>query len=290
MNSFNDFNANKEVIKSLKASLLNRFPQSVLLTGSSGSGKWSLAHMLAKGLLCTGCGQKPCGVCNSCLKVENNSHPDLECIDYEDKEIPVSLARELRQNVYVLPNDSERKVVLIRHAHKLNVSAQNALLKVLEEPPKYAFFILTSENAGSILETIRSRCSKYHLAPPKEQTEFDETYLQNVEGFLKALVSADEYQMLVNSMAFEKLSKEQLRSVLGLIQTSLRDAVLLANGISDNMIKEIGQTQLASRISTEKLIKLYDLIGLLRNRVQSNAAPVIVCSCLCAGAYDICFM
>ena len=183
MLSFESFSGNTEVIKSLKAALYHRFPQTVLITGSQGSGKWSLANTIAAGLLCTGSGQKPCGVCQSCRKIQHNSHPDLEYIDYKEQEIPVAVARELRQQIYLLPNDCDRRVVLIRHAHKLNIAAQNALLKVLEEPPEYAFFILTSEQPGSILETILSRCSKYNLAPVSKQDKIDNTHMNHVRGF-----------------------------------------------------------------------------------------------------------
>lgn len=288
MLSFDSFSDNKEVIQSLKAALNHRFPQTVLLTGSEGSGKWSLAKTLAAGLLCTSKTNKPCGVCESCQKLQHNCHPDIEYIDFDDQEISVSIARDLRQKIYVLPNDSDRRVVLIRHAHKLNISAQNALLKVLEEPPKYAFFILTSEQAGGILETIRSRCSKYHLAP--KNNDFDLSNLENITGFIKALSSADEYKMLVNAMSFEKLSKSELKNVLGLIQAALHDCIFIANNLSANVLPEIGQKELANKVSYEKLIKLYDFIGTLRLRVQGNAAPNIVCACLCAEAYQICFM
>lgn len=288
MLSFDSFSNNKEVIQSLKAALNHRFPQTVLLTGGEGSGKWSLAQTLAAGLLCTSKINKPCGTCKSCQKLIHNSHPDIECIDYDDQEISVAIARDLRKKIHMLPNDSDRRVVLIRHAHKLNISAQNALLKVLEEPPKYAFFILTSEQEGGILETIRSRCSKYHLAPKND--DFDLSFLDNIKSFINALSNADEYKMLVTAMSFEKLSKPELKNILGLIQAALHDCIFIANNLSGNVLPEIGQKELSNKVSYDKLIKLYDFIGTLRLRIQGNAAPNIVCASLCAEAYQICFM
>ena len=87
----------------------------------------------------------------------------LPLIDLQDAEIKVDTARAIRSDCAVLPNESARRVFLIRHAQNMNVSAQNALLKILEEPPAYAFFILMTENASAILPTILSRCTHFSM-------------------------------------------------------------------------------------------------------------------------------
>ncbi len=169
-----------------------------------------LARTLAAALLCTGEGDRPCGRCVSCHKLQNDAHPDLDIIDEGESDLPVSLARELRQKVCILPNDGDRRVVILRHAHKLNVPAQNALLKVLEEPPRYAFFILTSEQPGVVLETIRSRCTRYQLAPPQEAGSNQETWVPSITPFVQALADADEYRMLVLETIRSRCTRYQL--------------------------------------------------------------------------------
>lgn len=292
MYSFDMIRGNQAVKDSLRAALANRFPQSILLAGPAGSGKMTLAHVIAAALLCTGTGIVPCGECQSCRKIANNAHPDLDKIDEGESDLPVALARELRQKIYILPNDGSRRVVILRHAHKLNIAAQNALLKVLEEPPSYAFFILTSEQPGGILETIRSRCTRYQLAPASDKQENIEELLPLAAPFIHALADANEYQMLAAAMGLEKQSKAAFQSVLGLIQSILRDAVFCAHALDGRMFPalEDDTARLAARIDSSRLLKLYDFIGTLSRRTEINAAMAIQCAGLCAGAYKICFL
>lgn len=292
MRGFDTIPGNEAVKDSLRAALKSRFPQAVLLTGPTGSGKMQMARTLAAALLCTGDGERPCGACPSCHKLQNGAHPDLDVIDEGENDLPVSLAREIRQKVCVLPNDSDRRAVILRHAHKLNTAAQNALLKVLEEPPRYAFFILTSEQPGAVLETIRSRCTRYQLAPPQQpETNLDEL-LPLVTPFVQALADADEYRMLLAAMGLEKQQKAGFKAALGLLQSALRDAVFCANALPGRIVPALSAEteRLAARVDSGRLLKLYDFASTLSARTEINAAAAIQCAGLCAGAYQICYL
>lgn len=292
MCGFDTIPGNEAVKDSLRAALSSRFPQAVLLTGPTGSGKMELARTLAAALLCTGEGDRPCGRCLSCHKLQNDAHPDLDIIDEGESDLPVSLARELRQKVCILPNDGDRRVVILRHAHKLNVPAQNALLKVLEEPPRYAFFILTSEQPGAVLETIRSRCTRYQLAPPQEAGSNQETWVPSITPFVQALADADEYRMLLAAMGLEKLQKADFKAVLGAFQSALRDAIFCANTLNGRIVPALTAetARLAARVDSQRLLKLYDFVSNLSARTEINAAAAIQCAGLAAGAYQICYL
>ncbi|MBS7223722.1 MAG: hypothetical protein KH050_00070 [Clostridiaceae bacterium] len=292
MRGFDTIPGNEAVKDSLRAALSSRFPQAVLLTGPTGSGKMELARTLAAALLCTGEGDRPCGRCVSCHKLQNDAHPDLDIIDEGESDLPVSLARELRQKVCILPNDGDRRVVILRHAHKLNVPAQNALLKVLEEPPRYAFFILTSEQPGAVLETIRSRCTRYQLAPPQEAGSNQETWIPSITPFVQALADADEYRMLLAAMGLEKLQKADFKAVLGAFQSALRDAIFCANTLNGRIVPALTSetARLAVRVDSQRLLKLYDFVSNLSARTEINAAAAIQCAGLAAGAYQICYL
>ena len=131
-----------------------------LISGPEGSGKHTLARLLGAAILCQG-GDKPCGRCTPCRKVMDGSHPDFITVDDpEKKTVTVDLIRQARADVYIQPNESEYKIYLFPRAQDMGLPGQNALLKILEEPPKYGVFLLLTDNPDKLLPTVRSRCTE----------------------------------------------------------------------------------------------------------------------------------
>lgn len=142
-----------------------RMSHSYLLTGPAGSGKRTLARLLAAAMECRGT-PRPCGVCPACRKVLSGNHPDVITVDDpEHKQVPVDCIRAARSELFIRPNEGEKKVLLIPRAGDMNPAAQNALLKVLEEPPSYGVFLLLAPSPEALLPTIRSRCAHLRLSP-----------------------------------------------------------------------------------------------------------------------------
>lgn len=136
-----------------------------LIAGPSGSGKRTLARLLAAALECEGRDQ-PCGCCGPCRKVMADIHPDVITVDTpERKTVPVEQIRALQADAYIRPNEGRRKVYCFPRAQALTESAQNALLKLIEEPPFYGVFLLLSDNPEKLLPTVRSRCAMLRLEP-----------------------------------------------------------------------------------------------------------------------------
>ena len=134
-----------------------------LLSGPRGAGKHTLADLIAAAMLCRE-PDGPCGVCRSCRKVLGKSHPDYITIDDPEKKIiPVKLVREARTDMYIQPNEGQKKIYVFPRAQDLNLEGQNALLKVLEEPPPYGVFLLLTDNPEKLLPTVRSRCVELKL-------------------------------------------------------------------------------------------------------------------------------
>lgn len=138
------------------------------------------ALRLAQALVCSGEeGQRPCGVCRDCRKVLEGIHPDVIRVEQfmEEKDIggdiKIDPVRALRNDAFIRPNEARSKVYLIDNAQNMNQNAQNALLKLLEEGPVYAAFLLMTDRSGALLETIRSRCAVVNAgdAPPADGTE-----------------------------------------------------------------------------------------------------------------------
>ena len=138
-----------------------------LISGPAGSGRHTLARLLAAAILCRDT-QRPCLGCNTCRKVLGPGHPDFITVeDPEHKNVAVKLIREMREDVFIRPNESDHKIYFL--PQELGIEGQNALLKILEEPPAYGVFILLTDNPEKLLPTVRSRCTELSLRPLPEK-------------------------------------------------------------------------------------------------------------------------
>lgn len=134
-----------------------------LIAGPQGSGKHTLARLLAAAILCQGEG-KPCLSCSACRKVMGGLHPDvIRVADPEHKNVAVRIVRQCRDDVFIRPNEAAFKIYILDQ--DLGVEGQNALLKILEEPPQYGVFFLLTDNPEKMLPTVRSRCVELQLLP-----------------------------------------------------------------------------------------------------------------------------
>ena len=130
-----------------------------IFEGGRGSGKHMLARYLSCLLACNSLFDRPCMMCESCRKIQENISPDIIEIGLldENKTIGVKQIRELRTSVYVKPTEEDIKVYIISNAEAMTEQAQNVFLKVLEEPPRNVFFFMLCENTANILATVKSR-------------------------------------------------------------------------------------------------------------------------------------
>ena len=142
----------------------------------SGSGdRMAAARYFAAALECEGEGERPCLRCRQCRKVLEDIHPDVVTVrDDGHKELPVELVRQLRQDVYIRPNDGARKVYIFADCGQLNQRDQNVLLKIVEEGPAYAAFLFCAETAAALLPTVRSRCVEWKVAGQPETPEMEQ--------------------------------------------------------------------------------------------------------------------
>lgn len=125
----------------------------LLIEGNKGSGRYTTAKLAA-------CVMLDCGKDELIVK---GIHPDVITVEEEKGIISVERVREIKNDAAILPNEAERKVYIIRDAQNMTVQAQNAFLKLLEEPPKHVVFILTADNRAKLLETIISRVAVFGI-------------------------------------------------------------------------------------------------------------------------------
>lgn len=215
---------------------------------SEGSGGEELARDMAKAAVCSGKTVRPCNACAGCRKAAKGIHPDiitvskpLDAKGAEKNEIVVSQAREIIAQAYVLPNEAGAKVFIIEQADSMNVSAQNALLKILEEPPGYAYFFLVAANGEALLPTVRSRLA---LVPvrPEQAGQFEEMEL--TRDFFSALEKGG-LAMAEFCVSIEKLPREAMREFLQNVRLSV--SARLRRGAQDAR-RLIGVARLCSRM------------------------------------------
>lgn len=236
-----------------------------LLCGPAGSGKRTLAAIMAAALQCRS-RSVPCGQCPQCRKVLGGNHPDVITVDDPDKKtVTVDRIREARSDAFIRPNEGNRKVYLIPRAQDMNEAAQNALLKVMEEPPPYGVFLLLTDNAEKLLPTVRSRCAELRLEPvPKSQAlqwlakkcpdvpseDLQAAYLRSggylgqafqilqggltlpqTEQFAAAFAAADRFALARLLCSMEKISREQMGSILRQWLQLITEALLCRSGV-----------------------------------------------------------
>lgn len=141
-----------------------RTPHALLILGEKGVGKRTFALHFAMALLCKE-GLYPCFNCSSCRKASNFNHPDIIYAKGNEKTLKIGVdeIRRIRGETSKVPQEGNRKVFIIEDAENLTTEAQNAFLKILEEPPADTVFILTCNKEEALLETVRSRLTGLSL-------------------------------------------------------------------------------------------------------------------------------
>ncbi|NLO49324.1 MAG: DNA polymerase III subunit [Clostridiales bacterium] len=220
--NFLGFTGNDELKAHLNDAERNgSFSHAYIIWGAGSSGKGVLGDVLSRAFVCTGTGERPCLMCRDCLKSQKHIHPDIINIKKEagKREILVGQIREIIRDAAVLPNEADKKVFIIEDADDMNSRAQNAFLKLLEEPPSYARFILIGTNPGNFLPTLRSRCVELQTfsAPVPENEELNPVLLSIAESVLHAFKAGDSLTLTSCAAKAGKLDRIQIADFLDIL-------------------------------------------------------------------------
>lgn len=298
-----------------------QFPHALLIEGAPGSGRRSFARFIAKAAVCTADGRKPCGVCAACRKAAGGYHPDIDEYGGDDtaRSFHVDTVRSLRDGAYMRPNEAERRVILLCNAHTMTEQAQNALLRILEEPPRHLLFLLTCENRTQMLTTIQSRVQCLTLsgvdetealplltarlpqADPQELRRalsvFDgsigqvidamegETFprvLETVSALARALLTQNELSLLVQAAPLDR-DRKLTEGVLNGLLLVFRDALCAGRGQSSRLstAPEIAE-QLARTYTAAQLMRLSDAVRSLQKASAFNMSSPLLLTLLSA--------
>ncbi len=188
-----------------------KIPNALLFTGNPGTGKAAAALGLAKACNCLKNADMPCETCRSCKKINAGMHPDVVNVSPEKKKvITISQIREMGVTLSSKPNEAKKRMVLISNADVMNVQAQNALLKMLEEPSETTFFVLTAKGLASLLPTVLSRCRHLRFRPIQtKEIELKLVELNHIDkdkAYIAANIANNDLQ---KAMMFLNLSDQE---------------------------------------------------------------------------------
>ena len=304
---------NEQLVKNLTNSLSRgHISHFYLISGPEGSGKHTLAKALAAAILCRE-NHRPCMKCGVCRRVMEGNHPDFITVDDpEKKTVTVDLIRQARTDMYIQPNESDHKIYLFPRAQDMGLPGQNALLKVLEEPPKYGVFLLLTDNPEKLLPTVRSRCTELkmqslpeklltatlqrefpaaspediraaavrgglYLGPARSLLEKDSAAAPQTEALVKALAGRDGLLLTQTLVPMEKWKRDQLAEILAEWIEILEGALTSRSG--GEAVSRLSR-ELAAAMSSPRL---YQAVGCLKKALdycQSNVSPAAICGWL----------
>lgn len=263
-----------------------RLPHAIIIDNADESERMRLALFLAAASLCENQGEKPCGVCRHCRKIMSGIHPDVNVFERESgkKEFSVKIVRDsITPAVYVKPNEADGRVCILKDTQFMNTSAQNAFLKILEEPPAGVKFILLCDHALNMLETIRSRSTVYSMiSSDSSDEERTREAAELAQKLAMSLMSHTEYDFMAATGVFEK-DRELVSLTICELQKIFRNAVFIKNSQADTSFSE-AEKVLAEKVSLSNLLKMIkntdEFNSLLNKNANLNLLITRICSVL----------
>lgn len=281
-------------------------PHAFLVEAPRGVGKRAFAAWCAGALLCHAPqgARRPCGTCDACCKIAQGFHPDLHWYGEGEKAISVGDVRALIRETELVPAEGDRSVYILCHAERMQSAAQNALLKVLEEPPPGVVIFLLTESRRALLPTVRSRGqlltlpplpddvleaalrTQYPRATEEERTAavrlaqgspgLAEEYVtrgavqarEKAQEWLRAVMGSDKYHLILLLTA--KAKRETLLPLVDLLLRLLFDLLLARMGASPLLLSETEAKTLASGCTGRALAAMCEQTLVARERLETN--------------------
>lgn len=261
--NFGKLQLNEEVKKRIAAAIdSGTMSHAVLLTGGTEKERKDLAILLAQALLCEK-ENKPCLKCPSCAKIKSGNHPDILITSGEagkQKSIKIDTIRDIRRRAFIVPNEAAFQIFIILEASGMGEEAQNALLKILEEPPATARFILASRSRDDFRQTILSRVTAFAISEDSGQAAGEKENSKAeaaARDILTAMTTKNEYKIILSTGSLEK-NRKNFKAALERMIILLRDAIVskyrpyngndraliekLANTFSDSVMMQMQET------------------------------------------------
>lgn len=287
-----DFSGKEQPLSLLEGFISSgRIPHGIIYIGG-GSGKYEIARYTAKLFVCERFGSAgysgalPCNVCNSCLKAENNLHPDIIYVKnmMEGGKYKIDALRTVTATAATRPNEGTLKVYVFEDCDSMSELCQNTLLKFIEEPQSFNRFIFTASTASTVIDTVLSRLVSIEV-PDSAVSEYDETLLKIVFDITDSLAAKKEYYA---AAAFSGIrDREMLCVVLNLLSGIIRDSMVYKCGGNafPGCYKE-GAEKLAKTCGLKNLRDGEKLVLEYIKQLEQNPNLTLACAVYSSGIYS----
>lgn len=312
MKNFSDIIGNDKVIEHLQNAIeLNKVSHAYILNGDRGCGKKTIASVFAKTLQCREGGRVPCGKCTSCMQSDSGNQPDIKWVTHEKPGVVgvEDVRQQLVGDMQIKPYSSKYKIYIIDEAEKMNIQAQNAILKTIEEPPAYGIIILLTTNADLFLPTILSRCIRLDIKPVNTglvekyladncgvstyKAHFAANFAQGNIGKAEKIATSPDFEQLkdtmlhlvkyIDDMTFSEMMsgvkevsqyKLSIEDFLDMVALWFRDVLLFKSTSDTNLIifrDEINYiSKFAALGSYEGLERILEALDKAKDRLRAN--------------------
>lgn len=285
-NNFDEVIGQNFIVQAIKNTIKqNKIGHAYLFSGPRGTGKTTMARLLAKAVNCSANNDKPCNNCPDCLLANKGIHPDIIEINAAN-ETSVDHIRDLIEKTYLAPMRGKYKIYIIDEVHQLSSAASSALLKILEEPPENVIFILATTDPQKLLATIISRCQRFefnyvstylikeHLLniAEKEEIYLSEEAALAISRMAKGGVR-DALSILEQCISYNegKIDYDLMEKIFGLISTKEK-INLLTMIFKKDYVSIINKCKTYTERGTDLEIFLTDLINIVKEIVVYNSS------------------
>ncbi len=262
-----------------------RFPHAVMLEGGSSEKRAELARRISASLLCKSGGSVPCAECPQCKKALGGYHPDVlfhnPSVASKRPTYSVDRIREIRDETFIIPMEADLKISVLCEAQCMSPISQNAFLKILEEPPEYAVFILLAETKSVFLPTVLSRVTVYTLSGESQRDYQGESYKEAfaaAEKTAQALLSDSRFELVTAAGVFDR-NMLLLEEALPLMSLVFMNALKIkySGGDTGTALEK----KLSSKLSRRSLLTLIDSVDVLAGELKMNSNLNLTITRLC---------